>query len=67
MEKTESVFKTLLMALIMISSLLWIRQRLAGWILPNGDRLEAIVEVIQNGEKSAAEAVFSDVETWLYD
>ncbi len=67
-ENEKKFMSTALMALFMVGVLLWARQMLAGWLLPDGQFLEALAHNVQNREGPLTEAVFSAIEEWfLYE
>lgn len=60
-EKRNKWWATALMAVFLVAVMLGIRHVLAGWLLPDGRFLEALVEKVQC-EELLTEAVFSNLQ-----
>lgn len=66
-KKSENWRSTLLMVAVMVAVLLLVRSRLTGWLLPEGETLEAMAEQLQSGKMPVAKSVFSNLQEWLED
>lgn len=55
------------MAVIMVAAVLSLRQSLCGWLLPDGQFLESLVQQVQKGDEPLTEVFFSGVMEWFGD
>lgn len=58
---------TILMAVIMVAAVLSLRQSLCGWLLPDGQFLESLVQQVQKGDEPLTEVFFFGVMEWFGD
>lgn len=66
-ERKPLYWIALIAAVILLAALVYIRQILAGWLLPDGRYLDAIAQRLQYGDEQIAEAVFSQLQGWVID
>lgn len=58
------ILKILLVATA-IAGLLWVRSLFQGWLLPDGQWLEALAQQVRDGGEAVAQAVLGGVWEWL--